>query len=218
MAADPWKVSQAAAQVPIGSIPVRSLSTANRYPSPHPMVQVNDLNTPLLEELPPSQLTPGPLSDYETFLVRAEADDRAKREQMMRSFSHHAVGQSTNYVKPNPHRQYATLGGGELSGTTVGAGRTSAGGSRSSRGGSQRTSGQFYTLAGGEEQQSQARIGHKKHASWTPSFGTEGTDMDRALEKNLSPNVGVQKPMPTVPRSRKSHQPIVYGAYIKENM
>jgi len=209
MVEDPWKASQAAAHVPIGSIPVRSLSAANRRAKSHQVIQVDDLNTPLLEQIPPLHSTAGPISDFEAFLARAEAEDRAKREQILRSFSHHSAAQSTNYVKPNPHRQYATIGGGELSGTTITGGRTSAAGSRSSRGGSQRTSGQFYALAGSEDQQPQARSGHKKHASWTPSFGNEGADIERALEKNSSAYGSAQQP--PVPRSRRSQQPVVYG-------
>ncbi|KAM7213825.1 hypothetical protein V8F06_010821 [Rhypophila decipiens] len=169
MVEDPWMASQAAAHVPIGTLASRSLSTKNRTrESP---LQPDAMDAPLIEKQEKSPAQKEALSDFERFLAQAEAEDRAQREQILRSFSHHSTYQpsSANYVKPNPHRQFVTVGGGNMSGTTAGPGLVSTGGSRSSRGGSQRTSGQYALSAGREEQP--FRPGHRKQTSWTPSFG-----------------------------------------------
>ncbi|KAL2167426.1 hypothetical protein VTG60DRAFT_1332 [Thermothelomyces hinnuleus] len=54
---------------------------------------------------PPSE----PLSDYELFIARAEAEDRKWREQILQSITQRATAaSSTNRVRPNPHQQFAT--------------------------------------------------------------------------------------------------------------
>ncbi|AEO58272.1 hypothetical protein MYCTH_2118714 [Thermothelomyces thermophilus ATCC 42464] len=50
-----------------------------------------------------------PLSDYELFIARAEAEDRKWREKILQSITQRATaGPSTNRVRPNPHQQFAT--------------------------------------------------------------------------------------------------------------
>lgn len=199
MAEDPRMAAQAAAHVPIRTLPVRSMSAKNRQPTPH---QPDDMAEPLIEEQE-SSAAKEPLSDFAVFLARAEADDRAHREQILRSFSHHSAFQSPNYVRPNPHRQFAKVGGGDLSGTTVAPGLVSAGGSRSSRGGSHRTSGQ-YALSGSEDQY-QPRARHKRHSSWTPSFGADSDKIEISPEKGGSSTWG--PPQGSTPRSPRPLSP-----------
>ncbi|KAK3934640.1 hypothetical protein QBC46DRAFT_324795 [Diplogelasinospora grovesii] len=155
--------------------------------------------TPADEDASPSQprKQPEQLSDYELFLARAEAEDRTHREQIWRNISQRSAAVTgtpalpSNYVKPNPHLQYASAPTESSTGTTALAGRTSAGGSKSSRGGgsqpqSQRNSGQ-YALGGSEEHHQQQQYGrsrgHVKRANWTPSYAAGGADAEKALEK-----------------------------------
>ncbi|KAM7184166.1 hypothetical protein V8F33_013139 [Rhypophila sp. PSN 637] len=180
MVEDPWMASQAAAHVPIGTLAARSLSTRNR--TREPPLQPDAMDAPLIEKQEKSPAEKEALSDFERFLAQAEAEDRAQREQILRSFSHHSTFQSSSAkVKPNPHRQFVTVGGGNMSGTTAGPGLVSTGGSRSSRGGSQRTSGQYALSAGREEQP--FRPGHRKQTSWTPSFGAGSDNIEKAVER-----------------------------------
>ncbi|KAM7193634.1 hypothetical protein V8F20_008271 [Naviculisporaceae sp. PSN 640] len=188
MTEDPWMASQTAAHVPIGR---------KRQPIPQ---QADKMAASLADEQESSAAASQNLSDFEAFLARAEAEDRAQREQILRSFSHHSSFQSPNYVRPNPHRQFAKVTGGDLSGTTVIPGPVSAGGSRSSRGESHRTSGQ-YALSGSEEQY-QPRSLHTRHASWTPSFGADSAEIERSLEKGGSSTWG--PPQRSTPRTRKA--------------
>ncbi|KAK3312315.1 hypothetical protein B0H66DRAFT_396732 [Apodospora peruviana] len=218
---DPWDASHAAVvSVPIGSSAPVPSAAARR----HADSQIEDPKAPLLlqqeeesQSPPPPTAERGsektaPMSDYERFIARAEAEERAYREKILRSFSQRSAAlqqqqQHAGYVKPNPHLQYANVGGGELSGTTVvGGGRASGGGSKSSRGGStQRTSGQYYTLAGSEDKPHHQPRGHKKNASWSPS----GTDAEKALEKTSPPAAAAN----AVSTSRRPRQqlPVTYG-------
>ncbi|KAK3323171.1 hypothetical protein B0T19DRAFT_401516 [Cercophora scortea] len=148
-----------------------------------------------------------PKTDFELFLSRAEAEDRAHREFMWRSVSQRSAGHPASYVRPNPHLQYATppplpqwstTGDNTVPTSSLAAIAAAAQASRasgSSRGAgtssSQRNSGQNYALASSEEQQGQVQRqnsarrahGHVKRTSWSPSFGT-GTTTDVLERRN----------------------------------
>ncbi|KAL2192869.1 hypothetical protein P885DRAFT_72615 [Corynascus similis CBS 632.67] len=51
-----------------------------------------------------------PLSDYELFIARAEAEDREWHDHILRSISPRSPPYTTNRVKPDPHRQFAVAG------------------------------------------------------------------------------------------------------------
>ncbi|KAK3688847.1 hypothetical protein B0T22DRAFT_535929 [Podospora appendiculata] len=153
-----------------------------------------------------------PKSDFELFLSRAEAEDRAHREFMWRSVSQRSAGHPANYIKPNPHLHYATppplpqwsMGDNAVPASSLAAIAAAAQASRasaSSRGAgtssSQRNSGQNYALASSEEQQGQGQScarrahGHVKRTSWSPSFGT-GTTTDVLERRNSSSAAGAR--------------------------
>jgi hypothetical protein len=142
------------------------------------------------------------LSDYELFIARAEAQDRERREQVLRSISQRSAAHSANRVKADPHRQFAAAVPGSSSAE------------RSDR--SQKRSSWRHVLGGSsaspQHQQHQkqppprehkpsARKGHShaRQSSWTPSYVTEGSDAAKnALDRRMSP-----------PQAQE--QPVVYG-------
>ncbi|KAH6631341.1 hypothetical protein F5144DRAFT_215280 [Chaetomium tenue] len=91
---DPFQASNAAAHVPVNPRPVAwspgEPASSTRAEPPPP---------------PPAQ----PLSDFELFLARAEAEDREKREQLLRSISQRSTAYAANRVRPDPHRQFAAV-------------------------------------------------------------------------------------------------------------
>ncbi|KAK0717802.1 hypothetical protein B0T26DRAFT_676061 [Lasiosphaeria miniovina] len=133
-----------------------------------------------------------PPSDYESFLARAQAKDRAHREQVLRSIS-----QRSAELKPSPHLQYASASSSAdmSAGSTVVAGQTPADESRSKS-----------SRGGGDEQQQQQqpfRRGHAKRASWAPSFDASGYDAEKTLEKKSTSTAAT--------RHAQQQQPIVMG-------
>jgi hypothetical protein len=132
------------------------------------------------------------LSDYELFIARAEAQDRERREQVLRSISQRSAAHSANRVRANPHRQFAAAVTG------------SSPPERSDR--SQQQSSWRHVLGGSsaspqkqQEQQKQppplehkpsARKGrsHARQSSWTPSYATDGSGAAKnVLDGSMSP-------------------------------
>ncbi|KAL2163941.1 hypothetical protein VTH06DRAFT_3154 [Thermothelomyces fergusii] len=60
-----------------------------------------------------------PLSDYELFIARAEAEDRKWREQILRSILQRAASSSSSRVRPDPHQQFGTAPASSPTGRAV---------------------------------------------------------------------------------------------------
>ncbi|KAK4121469.1 hypothetical protein N657DRAFT_577215 [Parathielavia appendiculata] len=156
-----------------------------------------------------------PLSDYELFIARAEAEERARREQVLRSISQRsAAAYSANRVKPDPHRQFVAVA-------------SSSSAERSHRR-PQRHNGNSsrYVLTNGsgrgreqkpkppsqqtEQQHQQRRDGHnmKGHArqlSWAPSYATSGSAAaEELVERMKSPALPWQQ---SEPQPRRPPEP-----------
>ncbi|KAK4130042.1 hypothetical protein BT67DRAFT_392206 [Trichocladium antarcticum] len=158
---DPFAASQAAAHVPVNPWPVSwtpgvQCATQTKETSPpSPVPQPTTTQAPAAANHRP------PPSDYELFLARAEAQDRARREQLLRSVSQRSAAAR---VKPDPHRQFAAA-----------TGRTSseAGTSEHRRGGAAMAVSGEQTLARDhraqrrerEEERRRPSKGHARHAS-----------------------------------------------------
>lgn len=186
----PFHASSAAAHVPVNYQPVAW----------SPGVQ----SAARREEQPTSASQP--LSDYELFIARAEAEERERREQVLRSISQRSAAYSANRVAPDPHRQFA--------------GGASSSVEKSDRS-QQRSSGQRILGAGGGgaqqpspreplRDQKPAWKGHARQSSWSPSYATSGSAAEKILEKNKSsaPQGQPRRP-PELPVDLA--QPIVYG-------
>ncbi|KAK3390670.1 hypothetical protein B0H63DRAFT_446767 [Podospora didyma] len=163
----------------------------NPWEASQPLVD----SQPIADQKPRNRSDDSPPSDYEAFIARAAAEDRAHREQVWRTIS-----QRSAVLKPNPHLQYASArSSADISAgsTAVAGNKTSAGdGSRSS--GSRRESGQYYTIGRGSSDEQQFRRSHSKRASWAPSYDASGGDVEKSLEKKT-------------PRQHQQQQPIVLG-------
>ncbi len=146
---------------------------------------------------PPAAPPSHPPSDYEIFLARAEAEER---EQYLRSVYQRsaAYAYSSSHVMPDPHRQFATPG-------TAGGAGSSAAADRVHR---RSNSGNRHVLNGdnGERQRQQdaaaaARNRAAARASWTPSYGTGGSQNEKAPEgKKLAVPARQAKTQPVQPR------------------
>ncbi|KAK4034773.1 hypothetical protein C8A01DRAFT_48916 [Parachaetomium inaequale] len=192
---DPFQASNAAAHVPVNARPVAwtpGTQAAGRRE----------------ERPPPSEPPSQPPSDFELFIARAEAEDRERREQVLRSMSQRSATYPGNRVRPDPHRQFAAAGSSS-------AGRTA----ERSDGSGQRTSGTRYVLGsgGGVEQQRQrqerrqeGRRGHARQSSWAASYPTSGSATGNGLEKGMSPPSQPQAPAQQR-GAPEPQQPIVYG-------
>ncbi|KAL2255937.1 hypothetical protein VTK26DRAFT_2454 [Humicola hyalothermophila] len=183
---NPPKASQATAHGPGSTWPM------TYAPGAQPRTATVGTGT---EDSKPASTSPtAPLSDYELFIARAEAEDRAYREQILQSISHNSPG-----VKPDPHRQYASA-----------AATRSYSADMSDR---SRRNSDRYVLSGGDQhlQQQQdreenrtdstRRIGHTRHASWSPRDTADG----KAVEWEKSP-------VPRQRRNQTAYQPITYSA------
>ncbi|KAK3306361.1 uncharacterized protein B0T15DRAFT_138235 [Chaetomium strumarium] len=192
VAEDPFQASNTAVHVPVNSRPVAWTPTA----------QSVEQRT---QDPAPSQ----PLSDYELFIARAEAEDRERRERILRSISQRSAAYSASRVKPDPHRQFAS------------AGSSSAGRTRDTS--QQRNSGSRYVLGssgnGGEQnkQQEQAGKGHGWRPSWASSTATGGSGPERGLEKEEArhvrppPRARAQQRRPKPESGPVQQPPVVYG-------
>jgi len=155
---DPFHASNAAVHVPV---------------NPRPVAWVPEVRVPRDQDPPPSQ----PLSDYELFIARAEAEDRERREQILRSISQRSAAYSTNRVRPDPHRQFATKGSSS-------AERAAERAAERSDKFAPRNASSRYVLGGGNgaekqpqrrEQRQDGRKGHVRQSSWAPSYATSGS-------------------------------------------
>jgi hypothetical protein len=193
LAEDPFQASNAAAHVPVNTQPVAWTPGTQAVPSRR------EERTP-----PPSQ----PPSDFELFIARAEAEDRERREQVLRSMSQRSAAYPANRVRPDPHRQFAAA-------ASSSAGRTA----ERSDGSGQRTSGTRYVLGsgGGVEQQPQRHErrqegrtgGHARQSSWAASYATtSGSATGNGLEKKASPPAPAQRREVADPQQQKT---IAYG-------
>jgi hypothetical protein len=189
---DPFQASNTAAHVPVSSRPVawspgEQASSARREPPP-----------------PPS--SPQPLSDFEVFLARAEAEDRERREQVLRSISQRSAAYAANRVRPDPHRQFAVAG-------SPTAEKISKGSVEKNERPAQRNSKTRYALApraSTEAQQQQppereeqrrrdsGRKSHARQSSWAASYTTGSS----AGEKGpvLLPPKRQARPLPEPPK------------------
>ncbi|KAK4238739.1 hypothetical protein C8A03DRAFT_33199 [Achaetomium macrosporum] len=185
VAEDPFQASNTAVHVPVNSRPVAWT----------PAVQS-------VEQRKQDQAPSQPLSDYELFIARAEAEDRERRERILRSISQRSAAYSADRVKPDPHRQFATVGSSSA---------------RRSDSSQQRNSGSGYVLGSGNggEQKQQAGKGHGWRSSWTSSYATGGSSPERALEKEEARHVPPSQAQPQQRRTPESgplqQPPVVYG-------
>ncbi|KAG7288298.1 hypothetical protein NEMBOFW57_007829 [Staphylotrichum longicolle] len=162
-----------------------------------------------------SSASPQQPSDFELFIARAEAEERERRAQVLRTISQRSEAYAAGRVKPDPHRQFAV--GSPLA-------------ERSDSWAQQRHSGSRYVLASSsrDEQQPQrherrqegpGRRGHARQSSWAPSYATGSSAAEKILERIKSPALKPQ-PKPQIqaaaPPKRTSGtpppvQPIIYG-------
>lgn len=153
--------------------------------------------------LPPP--TTQPLSDFELFLARAEAEDRERREQILRSISQRSAAYAANRVRPDPHRQFAAVVPSEAEKTTKGPA------DRNERP-AQRNSKTRYALApraSTEAQQQQhpqreeqrrdgGRKSHGRRPSWAASYTTDSSTGEKGPVM-LPPKRQV-RPLPEPPK------------------
>ncbi|EAQ88506.1 predicted protein [Chaetomium globosum CBS 148.51] len=161
---DPFQASNAAAHVPV---------------NPQPVAWSPGEPTSLIRtEPPPPSPSSQPLSDFELFLARAEAEDREKREQLLRSISQRSAAYAANRVRPDPHRQFAAV----VPSTT---GKTAKGPAEKGERPAQRSSKTRHTLVPGasakteqpqpqnrQQRQDSGRKGHARKSSWAASYMT----------------------------------------------
>lgn len=171
-------------------------SSHQQCPGPAEIVEVgrpsSNQTTGTYEEeqmvTPPADATAQQLSDYELFLARAEERERSYRGHLLRTLSQRQYSQP----EPNPYFYHnsetrtadsavvAEASGprrkgweGRLSGLDSGIGSKN---SSQMDGGSRLQSEEPTTRVSNTWER-----GHRKHASWTPSFGAGGNDADRGL-------------------------------------
>jgi len=146
----PWAAAQAAVPIPITPIPIawtpgaaesaqsNLLRTRSRDLPPH-LAQTKSREPPShlqptkSRDLPPQTTTTeqrspntssAPPSDFELFLARAEAEDRAQREQVWQTLTQRscaAAAAPMPIVRPNPHRQFASNSNKASTGNGTGA-------------------------------------------------------------------------------------------------
>jgi hypothetical protein len=182
---DPFHDSNAAAHVPIQNQPV----TWSLGAQP----------ATLKEEQPPRPSAAQPLSDYELFIARAEAEERARHEQVLRSISQRSAAYSAGRVKPDPHRQFATTAGSSSAERSHRPTRHDSGSRRYVPGsGREEQPPPPPQKPSPEQQQQQQRQGghqrrgggggHARQSSWAPSYTTTGgSAAERVLEGSKSP-------------------------------
>lgn len=188
---DPFQASNAAAHVPVSSRPVawspgeQAASTGREAPPPPS----------------PSQ----PLSDFELFLARAEAEDRERREQVLRSISQRSAAYAANRVRPDPHRQFAAV-------APLAAEKTAKGPAEKAEKPAQRNSKTRYALApratteAQQQQQPQreaqrrdsGRKSHGRQSSWAASY-TTGSSVGEKGPAFLPPKREA-RPLPESPK------------------
>jgi hypothetical protein len=164
---DPFQNPNAAAHIPVHHQPVVwSLGAHSSTPR---------------EEEPAAPPAAQPLSDYELFIARAEAEERERREQVLRSISQRSAAYSASRVKPDPHRQFATPVGSPPAERSHRPQRHDSG-SRYILGGSGREqqppTPPLHKHAP-EQQRREGRqgggAGHARQSSWAPSYATSGS-------------------------------------------
>ncbi|KAK4245888.1 hypothetical protein C7999DRAFT_42641 [Corynascus novoguineensis] len=164
-----------------------------------------------------------PLSDYELFIARAEAEDREWRGHILRNISHRSAAYTADRVKPDPHRQFAA------------AGASSAG--RSPEVNSDKlpphkdNNIQEHAMGSGnastqspprwELRQSGSR-GHARQPSWArSSTSTNITAAEKSPDKKKSSRSSnqalVQQQQQQQARPSESSRPTVYGAGVGPN-
>lgn len=140
-------------------------------------------------------------TDYELFLARAEKQDLAYREKLLRTLSQrqypprpepevatYQPRNSASYtadlstgstaVGPDQSGHFRKTWEGRISGLDSGIGSKSSSQDRSRRESDEQTTANATTRASGTWER-----GHRKRASWAPSFGVGGTDAERRLER-----------------------------------
>ncbi|KAL2128992.1 hypothetical protein VTI74DRAFT_8380 [Chaetomium olivicolor] len=189
---DPFQAAAAAAHVPINARPVAWA------PGVEPAAR-KEAQQEQQQQQQQQQQQGQQMSDYELFIARAEAEDRARREQARRIISQRsAAAFDAARVRPDPHRQFAAAAG-----SGGGGGRSSADSSDDTQ---KRNSGR-YVLRGGDQQQQQQqqrrewsrKHGHVRGAGWVAG------DETRANERLLQQQPRAQ------PRRMPEPQPIVLG-------
>ncbi|SPQ23994.1 da15c394-ba21-49a8-9794-297ea90a932c [Thermothielavioides terrestris] len=159
LAEEPFHAANGAAHVPVASRPVAWSPAADRAAQGG------------------HDQTSQPLSDYELFIARAEAEDRERRERVLRSISQ----RSPPSVRPDPHRQFATAAGSSS------VDRSSGTSNSRSR----------FVLSGGSadtptaqphQPQQQHHRGHGRRSSWDPEYVTTGASVgaEKVSEKTRS--------------------------------
>jgi hypothetical protein len=147
-------------------------------------------------------------------MARAEAEDRERRERILRSISQRSAAYSANRVKPDPHRQFASVGSSS-------AGRTNDNSQQ------QRNSGSPYVSSsgngGGEQKKQRQQQQPWKGHGWRPSWASSGSGPEQGLEKEKEEAGHIPPPPRAQPQPRRppaesvsvqQHQqqpPVVYG-------
>jgi hypothetical protein len=175
---DPFQASQEAVLAPVNSTPVAW------------DLRVSEEISAGREDESAQQQPTAPLTDYELFIARAEAEERARREQILRSISQRsaaaaALSPKPNHVKPDPHKQYYTST--SIPSDTAGPGSSHHHHQRNNSTGNSRSKGSTgnrYMLSssrGNDEQRPAFRKGHVQRASWAPSYTTGGSEAEKVL-------------------------------------
>ncbi|KAH6857056.1 hypothetical protein B0I37DRAFT_89455 [Chaetomium sp. MPI-CAGE-AT-0009] len=185
---DPFQASNTAAHVPINPQPVAW----------SPGAAVASVRAEPLPTQSPSE----PLSDFELFLARAEAEDRERRERVLRSISQRSAAYAANRVRPDPHRQFAAAGSSAPEKKTERrAERTAESTAEKNERSAQRSSKTRHAHAPEgrteAEQQHSAHRGHARQSSWAASYTTGGSTGEK--EPATLPPTGQIRPLPKPP-------------------
>lgn len=192
---DPFLASNAAAHIPVNQYPISWIPGAAGEQHPalrHDPQQYEPQQYPVVVPPPPRR---EPQTDYEKFLAKAQAEERARNDKILRTMSQRSQAAALNRVPANPHLQYAsaTSSSNEMSAaTTAVGGRTLNGGSRSSVGGHGSNHGNSFHEGPIPAYQLKPRLvqiePHQKHtrnSSWTASYTTDGSE-EKRLERGIS--------------------------------
>lgn len=205
---DPFQASQTAAHVPVNSRPVTWTPGEPSYEDEPTSPQQQQQQQQWERE--PEQPATAPLSDYERFIARAEAQDRERREQAFRALTQRPAGLASGppKVRPDPHRQYytsTTTAAAAVAAAAPAAVPTSADGPHHIphryRHHRNNSGSQLYVLGGGsagagagEQKPPPFRKGHvAQRASWAPSYTTGGSEAERAVEGGRKASVPRQQ-------------------------
>ncbi|KAK3290495.1 uncharacterized protein B0H64DRAFT_421034 [Chaetomium fimeti] len=186
---DPFQASNAAAHVPVNPQPVEwspGAAAASAKGGP-----------------PPTQSSPQPLSDFELFLARAEAEDRERRDRVLRSISQRSAAYTASRIRPDPHRQFAAAGSSAAERTvrrpaekdeSLAQRNTKT---RHVHAPSGKTEAEQQQPRKLEQRQERDHRGHARQSSWAASYTADGSAREKGPAA-LSPTREI-RPLPEPP-------------------